>query len=94
MNDDWTSFAACRQPDVDPEWFFPVSDVGPARHEVAAAKSVCARCPVARECLDWALQAAEPAGIWGGATPEERRTMRATRRRWARMKMTRVPRSA
>jgi WhiB family redox-sensing transcriptional regulator len=94
VNDYWTSFAACRQPDVDPEWFFPVSEGGPARREVAAAKSVCARCPVARECLDWALQTGEPAGVWGGATPEERRTMRAARRDWTRMKMARVPRSA
>jgi WhiB family redox-sensing transcriptional regulator len=94
VNDDWTSFAACRQPGVDPEWFFPVGDVGPGLREVAAAKAVCARCPVARECLEWALREGEAAGIWGGTTPEERRALRHSRREWARMKMSRVPRSA
>jgi WhiB family redox-sensing transcriptional regulator len=94
VNDDWTSFAACRQPDVDPEWFFPVGDIGPALGEVAMAKAVCAGCPVARECLEWALREGEAAGIWGGATPEERRTIRTGRREWAKMKMSRIPRSA
>jgi WhiB family redox-sensing transcriptional regulator len=61
---------------VDPEWFFPVGDTGPALREVAAAKAVCAGCPVARECLDWALRMGEAAGVWGGTTPEERRVLR------------------
>ena len=94
MNDDWTSSAACRQPDVDPEWFFPVGDIGPALHEVAAAKAVCAGCPVAQECLEWAVRMGESAGIWGGTTPEERRGLRAGRRQWARMKMARASRTA
>lgn len=76
MIEDWTSLAACREPGVDPEWFFPVGETGPARRDVMAAKAVCARCPVARDCLAWALRTGEPAGIWGGTTPDERRTMR------------------
>jgi WhiB family transcriptional regulator, redox-sensing transcriptional regulator len=73
----WMEDAACREPGVDPELFFPVSESGPGVRQVAAARAVCARCPVQRECRDWALQAGEPAGIWGGTTPEERRLLRS-----------------
>ena len=72
----WTERAACHEPGVDPELFFPVSESGLAAGEAAAAKAICARCPVAAECLAWALRAGEPAGIWGGTTPEERRLSR------------------
>lgn len=74
MIEHWTDHAACRG--VDPELFFPVSTRGPAQEDVAEAKRVCARCPVAAECLAWALRAGESAGIWGGTTPEERRYLR------------------
>lgn len=70
----WTDRAACRG--VDPDLFYPVSAAGPALRQVDEAKRVCARCPVASECLAWALRAGEPAGIWGGTTLEERRYMR------------------
>jgi len=72
----WMQQASCGEPGVDPELFFPVGESGPAVRQVAAARAVCARCPVQRECRDWALQAGEPAGIWGGTTPEERRLLR------------------
>ncbi len=77
MSASWPERAACREPAVDPEWFFPVAETGPSAREVAAAKAVCARCPVAAQCLDWAIRAGEPAGIWGGTTPEERRLSRS-----------------
>ncbi len=76
MSGTWVELAACREPSVDPELFFPVSDYGPAASQVAAAKAICARCPVSSQCRDWAVQAGEPAGIWGGMTPEERRLAR------------------
>lgn len=59
--------------------FFPVTESGSAAGQIAAAKAVCGRCPVAAKCLDWALRAGEPAGIWGGTTAEERRLLRGTR---------------
>jgi WhiB family redox-sensing transcriptional regulator len=40
-------------------------------HEMAA-KAVCARCPVSRRCLDWAVSTQQAYGIWGGATNVER----------------------
>jgi WhiB family transcriptional regulator, redox-sensing transcriptional regulator len=73
----WTERGACREPGVDPELFFPVSESGPGTRQVAAARQFCARCPVTAQCLDWALRTGEPAGIWGGATTEERRHMRS-----------------
>jgi WhiB family redox-sensing transcriptional regulator len=79
MDASWAQYAACRQPGTDPELFFPVSESGPAARQIAAAKAVCARCPAAAECRDWALRAGEPVGIWGGTTPEERRALRRAR---------------
>jgi WhiB family transcriptional regulator, redox-sensing transcriptional regulator len=76
MNGRWPELAACRDPDVDPEIFFPLAEAGPGAREIAAARAVCARCPVVMYCLDWALRAGEPAGVWGGTTPGERRRLR------------------
>nr|WSX53449.1 WhiB family transcriptional regulator [Streptomyces sp. NBC_00974] len=42
----------------------------------AAAREVCAVCPVQGDCLRHALTAAEPSGIWGGLTERERRRLR------------------
>jgi WhiB family redox-sensing transcriptional regulator len=70
----WTDLAECRG--TDPEIFHPISTEGPGRLVVAEAKRICYRCPVSADCLDWALRAGEPAGIWGGTTPEERRYLR------------------
>lgn len=40
---------------------------------VKAAKAACDRCPVQEACLEYALTANVPDGIWGGTTPSERR---------------------
>ncbi|MFF4417512.1 WhiB family transcriptional regulator [Streptosporangium sp. NPDC001559] len=60
--------AACRR--VDAELFFPVSYT--IRPAVDAAKAVCSGCPILADCRTYALEAAEPDGIWGGLTPAER----------------------
>jgi hypothetical protein len=76
---DFRHRAACRE--VDPELFFPTAESGTVwQAQVAAAKAVCAGCPVRAECLAWALQAL-PDGVAGGMTPQERR--REGRRPWA-----------
>lgn len=77
--DDWRDHAACRG--EDPELFFPVGTTGPALDQIDAAKAVCHRCPVMMECLSWALDHGEPAGIWGGRTEDERRALRVRRAR-------------
>ncbi len=70
---EWQDRARCRDHDVD--IFFP-EDGGSAR----AAKRICALCQVRLECLDYALRRAEPEGVWGGLTVEERRRLRRLRR--------------
>jgi WhiB family redox-sensing transcriptional regulator len=62
---EWLWYAACVG--EDPELFFPVGSTGPA-----AAKRVCHRCPVIAECLDWALNSGQTAGVWGGTDERER----------------------
>jgi hypothetical protein len=70
---EWREQAACRG--VDPELFFPAAESGPTRTaQVAAAKAVCAGCPVRQECLAEAL-ARIPYGICGGLTEHERRML-------------------
>lgn len=75
----WTDRAACRAPGVDPELFFPPTDTPPAA-QLSAARQICGSCPVRAECLRWALRTGEPAGIWAGTTPAERRLLRQTGR--------------
>jgi WhiB family transcriptional regulator, redox-sensing transcriptional regulator len=78
---DWRHKAVCR--DEDPELFFPVGNSGPALAQIADAKLVCNRCPVTTECLSWALESGQDAGVWGGMGEDERR---ALKRRNARTK--------
>jgi WhiB family redox-sensing transcriptional regulator len=76
---EWVYRALCK--DEDPELFFPVGTTGPAATQVHAAKSVCARCPVRLECLEWAMGTGQDSGVWGGLSEEERRALRRARRR-------------
>jgi WhiB family redox-sensing transcriptional regulator len=71
---DWRHRAGCR--DEDPELFFPVGNSGPALLQVAEAKTVCRRCPVATSCLHEALERGEDAGVWGGLSEDERRALK------------------
>lgn len=71
---DWRERAACLG--VDAEIFFPVNTAGPiAAADLRAAKAVCARCPVRRQCLSWAMSM-NVVGIWGGLSEHERRRLR------------------
>jgi len=74
----WRDRAACR--DSDPNLFFPVGSTGAALEEVAAAKALCRTCPVRAECLAFALETNQEAGVWGGTSEEERRELRRSRR--------------
>jgi WhiB family redox-sensing transcriptional regulator len=70
---DWRQRARCARPGVDPDLFY--SD---RRGDLAAAKRLCARCPVRQPCLEDALAA--PAlyddGIRAGTTALDRRKLR------------------
>jgi WhiB family redox-sensing transcriptional regulator len=77
---DWQLDAACRGLDTE-TFFHPDNERGPRRvAREAAAKAVCARCPVIRECAAHALRAREPYGVWGGLSETEREEILAGRR--------------
>ena len=44
--------------------------------QIAEAKLVCNRCPVTTECLTWALDSGQDAGVWGGMSEDERRALK------------------
>jgi len=65
----WARRALCA--DADPEIFFRAHD-DPATE----ARRTCAQCPVRADCLQFALDAGERHGIWGGLDPAERTALR------------------
>lgn len=73
----WRSDAACR--DTDPDLFFPVGTTGSAIEQNEQAKAICANCEVQVQCLQFALETNQDAGVWGGTDEEERRKLR---RQW------------
>jgi WhiB family transcriptional regulator, redox-sensing transcriptional regulator len=78
----WIRRGACTS--SDPAVFFPVgSDPAAAAAAAAAAKAVCDSCRVRQECLDYALEAREESGIWGGLDEAERRSLARRRQRAA-----------
>lgn len=76
----WAARALCR--DEDPETF----EDG---RNIAAARAICARCPVTRQCLEDILRIEGNAGvrsrsgIYAGTTPADRRRRYETSRRAA-----------
>jgi WhiB family redox-sensing transcriptional regulator len=69
---DWQLLAACRG--MESSLFFaPDGERSRARtRRIRAAKDVCATCPALNACRDYALDAGETFGIWGGLTEDER----------------------
>jgi WhiB family redox-sensing transcriptional regulator len=69
---EWQEQAACRG--LDTEMFFhPDGERGPRRrNREAAAKAICATCPVMQACRTQALALHEPYGIWGGLSEDDR----------------------
>lgn len=75
---DWRQMAACLN--EDPELFFPDGSTGAAFEQMQRAKAVCRNCVVIKQCLQWALDHNQEAGIWGGLSEEERRNIRRLHR--------------
>lgn len=74
---DWRDGAACR--DSEPNLFFPIGSTGPAVDQIESAKEICFDCTVREECLTYALETNQEAGVWGGYAEDERRRLR---KRW------------
>lgn len=81
---EWRESGACVT--ADPDLFFPIAAEGEALRHAEEARRICAGCLVRRQCLQFAMDMGEMHGIWGGTTPEERRSARrkqADARRYA-----------
>lgn len=68
----WMDEAACAQ--TDPELFFPEKGAS-----AKLAKKICAGCPVAAQCLEFALRNDDRFGVFGGLSERERRKLRPRR---------------
>ena len=73
METDWMSVGKCK--DLSPAIFVPSDGVG-----VQAAQRICAECPVADACLQYALDERVDHGVWGGKSERERRRILRRRR--------------
>ncbi len=80
---EWQYEGACRE--ADPTLFFhPEGERGSARRRrAAAAKAICAECPVLNECREHSLAVREPYGVWGGLSEDERSELLSRRVRRA-----------
>jgi WhiB family redox-sensing transcriptional regulator len=74
---EWQADAACRS--IPVELFFPLIE-----QESDDAKAVCLSCTVREPCLEFAIEAGERFGVWGGLTSQERRSVVSKRRARAR----------
>lgn len=73
----WRDLAACR--DSEPDLFFPIGTTGPAVEHIERAQAICGACAVQEECLQYALESNQEAGVWGGYQEDDRRRLR---KRW------------
>jgi len=69
----WMADGTCRHHPT--EVFFPNDGAG-----VERARAICARCPIAQRCLDYALENRIEHGVWGGESERSRRRILRDRR--------------
>lgn len=69
----WMRHGLCRG--YEPSVFFPSDGAG-----VENARRICAECPVASECLEYALDYRIDHGVWGGVSERGRRRLLRTSR--------------
>ncbi len=73
---DWWALAACRAVPDAKDLFFSEELT-----DMAAAKRICADCPVISPCLEEAVNRSEPCGVWGGQLFDNGRIVMIKRRR-------------
>lgn len=80
---EWRDLALCLElvatGEADAGWWYEDSPGSSAKYQ--RARRICAGCPVADDCLAWALELPERFGLWGGKSPKERRAISRSRRR-------------
>ena len=72
----WEDAAACRVVAGASDLFFSEE-----LQDIAAAKRICAECPVIAPCLEGAIGRSEPCGVWGGQLFAGGRILTIKRRR-------------
>ena len=75
-------YARCADSTLDPDEWFPVSaEADNARHEAAAAITVCTTCLVRTQCLELSVRHWDIGqhGVWGGLVPADRAASRRRR---------------
>ena len=84
----WMTQATCRaiaskdpsDPEyVDPDYFYPESDDPEHKRKIREARAICGICPVAEQCIEYALRNREIYGIWGAKTRRQRDRIRRER---------------
>lgn len=68
---------------VDPELFFPEENEKTKTSyyvNIKAAKEICNKCPLVKECLEYALRNSPIQGVWGGLTEKERYNLTRSKR--------------
>lgn len=73
MFESWMEDADCAT--TDPDAFFPEQ-----YDSALAAKKICQGCPVAAQCLEYALEHGIEYGIWGGVSAGQRKSLLRKRR--------------
>jgi WhiB family redox-sensing transcriptional regulator len=68
--------APCQQA---PDIFFLEKGDHQGPEKIRMSKAICAECPVKFLCLEYALEAGEDDGIWGGLTRNERKALKRSR---------------
>ena len=68
MDTAWMANGSCRE--EPPSTFFPSDGTG-----VIIAQRICADCPTAARCLEYALANRIEHGVWGGASERQRRRL-------------------
>jgi len=74
----WASAAACHGEPTD--IWYPTRR-GPVAVDWTRPRSICQSCPVLTDCRSYAVAHEPDWGMWGGLTPDERRSLRRRRRR-------------
>lgn len=72
----WEARARCLG--TDPEAFYPEKG-----KPTTGARGICAKCPVATECLEAALERNDQWGVFGGKSLRQRNQIRKQRREGA-----------
>ncbi len=76
-NYEWQYEGSCNN--YDPEIFYLPYNIrmSQKREYISRAKAICAECPVAEQCREFALTTEQEFGIWGGLSEDERRKVLA-----------------